>query len=201
MKKFVVATNNKNKLIELSRILQPLGIDVLTAKDVNIDLSSVEENGLTFSENAFIKAKAAFDMLNGEYCVVADDSGLCVDALDGAPGIYSARYGGNGATDADKISKLLDELNDVPKSKRQAHFTCSICAIIDDGTVIYSDGYCYGEIGFTPIGDSGFGYDPIFMVDEKSFAQLTDEEKDKYSHRGNALRKFRDDLINYMEDN
>ena len=197
MDKFVVATNNAKKLVELNRILLPLGIDVITAKEAGIDLSDVEENGTTFKENAYIKAKAAFDMLNGEYCVVADDSGLCVDALDGRPGVFSARYGGEGATDSDKINKLLDELKDIPQNDRTAHFSCCICAVMKSGEVIYSDGECHGKIGFEPVGDGGFGYDPIFMVSDKSFSQLTAEEKDKYSHRGNALRDFKNKLEEY----
>lgn len=198
--KFVIATNNKKKLIELNRILIPLGIDAVTAKDVGVDLSDVEENGATFEQNAYIKAKAAFDKLSGAYCVVADDSGLCVDALDGRPGIYSARYGGEGASDSDKIIKLLDELKDVPDEKRQAHFACSICAVMTDNTVITAEGVCEGSIGYEPVGDGGFGYDPIFMVGDKSFSQLTAYEKDSLSHRGHALRDFKIKLQKFMED-
>ncbi|MBQ4129294.1 MAG: RdgB/HAM1 family non-canonical purine NTP pyrophosphatase [Ruminococcus sp.] len=198
--KFLIATNNKKKLDELNRILAPLGVDAVTAKEVGVDLSSVEENGSTFSENAYIKAKAAFDMVEGKYCVVADDSGLCVDALDGRPGVYSARYGGENATDKDKINKLLSELDGVPTEERGANFTCSICAIMSSGDVITSQGICYGEIATSPVGDCGFGYDPIFMVKNKSFAQLSNDEKDKLSHRGKALRQFKDKLVKFMED-
>ena len=198
--KFVLASNNKKKLKELERILLPLGIDCVTAKDINIDLGDVEENGTTFKENAYIKAKSAFDLLNGQYCVVADDSGLCVDALDGKPGIYSARYGGEGLDDAGRYNKLLSDMRDVPKDNRQAYFVCCICAIMTDNTVITAQGKCEGEIGFAPVGDGGFGYDPVFMIGDKSFSQLTNEEKDSLSHRGNALRDLREKLIEYMED-
>ena len=198
--KFVVATNNKKKLLELNRILIPLGIDAVTAKEIGIDLGDVEENGATFDENSYIKAKSAFDLLKGEYCVVADDSGLCVDALDGAPGVYSARYGGEGLSDIDRYNKLLDDMKDVPQGKRSAHFACSICAVMTDGFVIRAFGKCDGTIGTEPIGEGGFGYDPVFMVGDKSFSQLTAGEKDKCSHRGNALREFKVKLEKYLEE-
>ncbi len=201
MKKFVIATNNKKKLIELSRILNPLGIEAVTAKEIGIDLGQVEENGTTFAENAYIKAKSAYDLLDGEYWSVADDSGICVDALDGAPGIFSARYGGEGLTDEDRVEKLLRDMSDVDDEHRQAHFACSICAIMDEGTVITAEGICDGMIGYEPVGDGGFGYDPIFMVGDKSFSQLTADEKDLCSHRGKALRVFKEKLQRYMEDN
>ena len=197
---FVVATNNKKKLLELNRILIPLGIDAVTAKEIGIDLGDVEENGATFDENSYIKAKSAFDLLKGEYCVVADDSGLCVDALDGAPGVYSARYGGEGLSDIDRYNKLLDDMKDVPQGKRSAHFACSICAVMIDGFVIRAFGKCDGTIGTEPIGEGGFGYDPVFMVGDKSFSQLTADEKDKCSHRGNALREFKVKLEKYLEE-
>ena len=197
---FVVATNNKKKLLELNRILIPLGIDAVTAKEIGIDLGDVEENGATFDENSYIKAKSAFDLLKGEYCVVADDSGLCVDALDGAPGVYSARYGGEGLSDIDRYNKLLDDMKDVPQGKRSAHFACSICAVMTDGFVIRAFGKCDGTIGTEPIGEGGFGYDPVFMVGDKSFSQLTADEKDKCSHRGNALREFKVKLEKYLEE-
>ena len=198
--KFVVATNNKKKLLELNRILIPLGIDAVTAKEIGIDLGDVEENGATFDENSYIKAKSAFDLLKGEYCVVADDSGLCVNALDGAPGVYSARYGGEGLSDIDRYNKLLDDMKDVPQGKRSAHFACSICAVMTDGFVIRAFGKCDGTIGTEPIGEGGFGYDPVFMVGDKSFSQLTAGEKDKCSHRGNALREFKVKLEKYLEE-
>ena len=198
--KFVIATNNKKKLLELKRILQPLGIDVVTANEIGVDLGDVDENGTTFAENSYIKAKSAFDLLNGEYSVVADDSGLCVDALDGRPGVYSARYGGEGLDDVGRYQKLLSDMVNVPCDKRTAHFACSICAIMTDNTVITAQGKCEGKISYEPIGDGGFGYDPVFMVLGKSFSQLTDEEKDMCSHRGKALRAFKNKLEKYLEE-
>lgn len=200
MDKFVIATNNKKKLEELSRILLPLGVDVVTAKEVGLDLGEVEENGSTFSENAYIKAKSAFDICNGAYCVVADDSGLCVDALDGKPGVYSARYGGEGLSDTERYMLILKELETVKEGDRGAHFTCSVCAIMRDGTVIKAEGKCFGTISTKPVGDGGFGYDPIFMVGEKSFGQLSADEKDLHSHRGKALKEFKQKLEKYMEE-
>lgn len=199
MKKFVIATNNHKKLVELNRILLPLGINAVTAKEIGIDLCEVEETGTTFAENAYIKAKSAFDLLNGNYCVVADDSGLCVDYLDGAPGIYSARFAGENATDKQLIDKLLNELDGVKIEDRNAHFVCSICCILDDGTLITAEGYQHGYIGFEPMGDGGFGYDPVFMIKDKSYAQLTPQQKDENSHRGNALRILKEKLIDILE--
>lgn len=190
--KFIMATNNAHKVVELSRILLPLGIDVVSAKDAGITLDDVEETGTTFAENAFLKANAAF--IKTGMPAVADDSGLCVDALDGRPGIYSARYGGDGATDSEKNIKLLDELKNVCDKDRTAHFTSAICCILEDGTRIDVEGICKGKIAFEPHGNGGFGYDPIFMCGQKCYAELSGEEKDAISHRGIALRKLKAEL-------
>lgn len=189
MKTFIIASNNKGKVKELDRILNPLGISAVTAKQAGISLDDVEETGSTFAENAFIKATAAFKKTGMPS--IADDSGLAVDALNGEPGVYSARYAGENATDADRINKLLDNMKNVPFEKRTAHFVCSICCIVDENTVITSEGKCSGVISFEPIGDGGFGYDPVFMTESgKSFAQLSNEEKDAVSHRGKALNEL-----------
>lgn len=195
--KFIIATNNKKKLLELERILKPLGIDAITAREAGVELDDVEETGTTFAENAFIKADAAFKKTG--LPSVADDSGLCVDALDGRPGIYSARYAGDNATDEEKISKLLTELEGVEDEKRTAHFACAICCILPDGSKIEVEGRCQGKIAFEPCGDGGFGYDPVFMYGDKSYAQLSAEEKDAVSHRGQALRKLKAELEKYFE--
>ena len=195
--KFIIATNNKKKLLELERILKPLGIDAITAREAGVELDDVEETGTTFAENAFIKADAAFKKTG--LPSVADDSGLCVDALDGRPGIYSARYAGDNATDEEKISKLLTELEDVEDEKRTAHFACAICCILPDGSKIEVEGRCQGKIAFEPCGDGGFGYDPVFMYGDKSYAQLSAEEKDAVSHRGQALRKLKAELEKYFK--
>ena len=195
MREFIIATNNSHKVVEIERILSPLGITAVTAKEKGVDLGDVAEDGDTFKANAYIKAKHAFDLCHQP--VIADDSGLCVDALGGRPGVYSARYGGEDARPLVKISLLLDELKDVPDEKRSAHFTCAVCCILDEDTVIEVEGRCEGMIAYEISGDGGFGYDPVFVVDGRSFASLTAEEKDHYSHRGDALHKLRDKLQAY----
>ncbi|MBQ3330329.1 MAG: RdgB/HAM1 family non-canonical purine NTP pyrophosphatase [Ruminococcus sp.] len=192
MKEFIIATNNSHKVAEIERILSPLGFTAVTAKERGIDLGDVVEDGDTFAANAYIKAKHAFDLCHQP--VIADDSGLCVDALGGRPGVYSARYGGHDASPLVKISMLLDEMKNVPDDRRSAHFTCAVCCILDEDTVIEVEGRCEGMISHRMSGDGGFGYDPVFVVDGRSFATLTAEEKDRYSHRGSALRKLRDAL-------
>ena len=190
--KFIIATNNNKKLKELERILKPLGIDAVSAKEAGIVLDDVDETGTTFSENAYLKANSAF--VKTGMPAVADDSGLCVDALDGRPGVFSARYGGENATDSEKNDKILSEMKAVPADKRNAHFACAICCILPDGSKIEVEGICNGSIGYEQIGDGGFGYDPIFMCGEKSYAQLSPEEKDAISHRGQALIKLQNEL-------
>lgn len=190
--KFVIATHNKHKLQELQRILTPLGIEAITA-----DLSEVEETGTTFAENACLKAKAACEETG--LPAVADDSGLEVDALDGRPGVYSARYAGEGATDAQRIEKLLGELAEVPAEKRTARFVSSICCVFPNGDILRAEGECPGFIAFAPAGEDGFGYDPVFLCGEKTFAQMTAAEKDAVSHRGKALEKFNLVLKDYLK--
>lgn len=194
--KFIIATNNEKKLKELERILKPLGINAVSAKEAGIVLDDVDETGTTFAENAFIKANSAFQKTGMP--AVADDSGLSVDALNGRPGVYTARYGGENATDEEKYMKLLDEMKDVADNNRTAHFTSAICCILPDGKKIEVEGVCEGKIAFEPYGDGGFGYDPVFMYGDKSYAQLTAEEKDAVSHRGQALRKLQSELKNYF---
>ncbi len=193
---FIIATNNKKKLAELSRILAPLNINAVSAKEKGITLDDVEETGKTFAENAFLKAYAAYKKTG--LPAVADDSGLCVDALDGRPGIYSARYCGENATDEEKYLKILNEMKDISAEKRTAHFTCAVCCILPDGSKIEVEGICQGKIAFEPFGDGGFGYDPIFECNSKSFAQLTPQQKDEISHRGIALRKLQEKLKEYF---
>lgn len=194
MATFIIATHNQHKLSELERILTPLKINAATAQ-----LDEVEETGVTFAENAFLKAEAACRQTGMP--AVADDSGLMVDALNGAPGVYSARYAGEGASDMDRIQKLLLNLKDVPKEKRSAKFVCAICCVYPNGDIVTAHGECAGTIGFEPQGSDGFGYDPIFFVNGKSFAQLTAEEKDKISHRGRALKEFAAQLQKIKEQN
>lgn len=197
--KFLIATNNIKKLEELKRILSPLGIDAVTAKEAGVDLGDVEENGTTFAENAYIKAVAGCK--RSGMPTIADDSGLCVDYLSGAPGINSARYAGENATDSDKNVKLLNELSGVSVEKRTAHFACAIVCVFPDGSQINAEGKCNGIIANEPDGDGGFGYDPVFLYNGVSFGKLSADEKDKISHRGNALRQLQKKLKDFLEEN
>lgn len=197
--KFIIATNNEHKLIELKRILEPLGINAFSPKEYGISFDDVEENGLTFKENSLIKAKAALDKTG--LPAIADDSGICVDALDGAPGIYSARFAGENATDVDKNNLILKKLENVSDDDRGAHYTCAISCVFPNNDIIQVEGKCYGKIAYKPDGDGGFGYDPIFLYNGVSFGKVSADEKDKVSHRGNALRKLKTELEKYLEEN
>ena len=197
MMKFVLASHNRGKLKEMQEILGELGVEVVLQSDVGLDLEP-EENGTTFSENAAIKARAIMEASG--LPAIADDSGLCVDALDGAPGIYSARYGGLDS-DVARYQLLLNNLRGA--TNRAAHFHTAIVCAFPDGDVLQAEGDCHGTIAFAPRGEGGFGYDPVFYVPElrKTFAQLTAEEKNAISHRGNALRAFAVELKKYLEKN
>ncbi len=186
--KIIIATHNKHKLTEMSRILSPMGYEVVTDRELGITLTDAEENGETFLENARIKAQSGCKE-SGIACI-ADDSGLCVDYLGGEPGVYSARYSGVHGDDEGNNHKLLEKLKGVPLDKRTAHFACCICVSFPDGSEITAEGKCEGYIGFEKKGENGFGYDPIFMVGDRSLAEMTAEEKDRISHRGNALKEL-----------
>lgn len=194
--RFLLATHNMKKQAEMQRILSPLGIEVLTADMAGVELTDVDETGETFRENACLKAHAGCKE-SGLPCI-ADDSGLCVDALGGAPGVYSARYSGVHGDDDANIAKLLDALKDVPEDDRTAHFACAVCVCFPDGRRLELEGRCNGKIGYKKLGNDGFGYDPVFMVGDRSFAQFTADEKDAVSHRGNALRKLCTALPEYL---
>lgn len=189
---FILATNNMKKLAEMQRILSPLGINVVAAKMLGKQLEDVEEDGKTFEDNAKLKARAACKEMNMP--AIADDSGLCVDYLDGAPGIFSARFAGEHGNDEKNNDLLLEKLDGVPLEKRTAHYVCAICCTFPDGREIVVRGECNGVIGFERDGHEGFGYDPLFLVDGKAFGRYTAEEKDKISHRGNALRLLTKEL-------
>jgi non-canonical purine NTP pyrophosphatase, rdgB/HAM1 family len=192
--KLIIATHNSHKITEFSRILEPLGVQICTA-----ELSEAEETGTTFAENAFLKAQLACKETG--LPAVADDSGICVDALNGQPGIYSARYGGEELNDKGRVRRLLKEMESVPKDKRGAHFTSAICCVFPNGDRIDAEGKCFGEIGYEPQGDGGFGYDPIFIQDGVSFGCLEAAEKDARSHRGFALKDFAAQLNVYIASN
>ena len=186
---FVIASHNKKKIEELERILSPLGIYAKNPEQLGKESIDVEETGTTFEENAILKAKAICELTGMP--AIADDSGLCVAALNGAPGVYSARYAGENATDADKIQKLLNELVKTGSSDRSAYFECVICCYFPNGETLLAHGRCDGTIGYAPRGTNGFGYDPIFFVEgNKTFAELSDMQKDVISHRGRALKEL-----------
>lgn len=184
---WIIATNNTGKLAEFARILEALGIRAVSQREAGVFLE-VEETGKTFEENAYLKAAAAAKASGRP--AVADDSGLEVDALGGAPGVYTARYAGEHATDEQNIDKLLAALGDLPADRRGARFVSAICCVLPDGGSFTVRGECEGCIGFERAGTGGFGYDPVFFVGGRSFAQLSAAEKDACSHRGKALRAF-----------
>lgn len=195
---FLIATHNMGKRDELQRILKPMGIRVLVAEEAGVTLRDAEETGTTFEENAMIKAVSAAED-SGMPCI-ADDSGLVVDALDGRPGIYTARYGGEEMPYPEKIKKLVEEMQNVPDEKRTARFVSCIACVFPDGRKLTVRGECEGKIGYEPYGKGGFGFDPIFYCGEESFASLPPEAKDAISHRGNALRRLAAVLPAYMKE-
>lgn len=194
---FLIATHNLKKRDELQRILLPLGIRVLTADEAGVDLTDVEETGTTFSENALLKARSGAK--EGNMPCIADDSGLCVDALDGAPGVYSARFAGEHGNDAKNNAKLLDLLKDVPQKARTARFVSAVACVFPDGRELTVQGTCEGVLGYEPKGQNGFGYDPLFYVGARTFAEFSPAEKDAVSHRGNALRALANALPAYLK--
>ena len=197
--KIFIATKNQKKLCELERILIPMGFEVLSEKDLSETFPDVEENGTTFEENAIIKASAG--LKNTGYISVADDSGICVDYLGGAPGIYSARYSGEHGDDDSNNQKLLSELKDVPLENRTARYVAAIACVFPDGRTFTVRGECEGKIGFEPKGNNGFGYDPYFISELGVMAELTSEQKDSISHRGKALKLFKEELKKYINVN
>ena len=189
---FLIATHNMKKRDELHRILSPMGINVYLDFECGVILNEVEETGATFAENALLKARSG--CADSMMPCVADDSGLCVDALGGAPGVYSSRYHGEDTPYEEKIAYLLKELENVPDEKRTARFVSNIACVFPDGTSFVVEGTVEGKIGYEPKGENGFGYDPIFYPSERSFAQYSPAEKDAVSHRGNAIRALREKL-------
>ena len=196
MQKIVLASNNKGKVREFGQMLSTINFEVIPQATFNIN--DADETGLTFVENAIIKARHASAIAG--LPAIADDSGLEVDALNGAPGIYSARYSGEGATDEKNLLKLLEALKDVPEEKRTARFQCLLVYMrhAEDPTPLICQGSWNGTIITEPQGDNGFGYDPVFYVPEYNCtsAQLGSEQKNKLSHRGQALKKLLSALQN-----
>lgn len=193
--RFVLASHNPGKLREMQTVLGQLGVEVVLQSALGINLE-VEENGTTFAENARLKAEAVCKASG--LPAIADDSGLCVDALNGGPGVYTARYGGSGLDDEGRYRLLLNNLRGA--STRAAHFETAISCVFPDGAELTAAGRCDGTIAYAPMGSDGFGYDPVFFVPrlKKTFAQLTAEEKNAISHRGNALRAFVQALETYL---
>lgn len=196
MKRIIFATGNAGKMKEIKEILSDLNAEVLSMKEAGITVD-IEENGTTFEENATIKAKAVAQ--ESSDIVLADDSGLEIDYLNKEPGIYSARYLGEDTSYQIKNQVILDRLAGVPKEKRTARFVCAIAAVMPDGQILVTKETVEGYIGEQPAGENGFGYDPIFYVDEYgcSTAELSEEQKNEISHRGKALRAMKEKLNQY----
>ena len=193
--KYVLATHNPGKLKEMGAILARFGVEVVSPKDLGLTVD-VEETGTTFAENAMLKAKAI--CAAAQLPAIADDSGLCVDALNGGPGVYSARYGGDGLDDRGRYMLLLNNMRD--QTTRAAHFACAIACAFPNGDTLTAEGRCDGTIAFAPMGEGGFGSDPVFFVPAKAktFGQLTGSEKSAISHRGRALKDFSAKLATYL---
>lgn len=196
MKRLILASNNKKKIIEMKEILKELDIEVKSLENENIDIDVIED-GETFEENAKKKAKEIYEFLlkrgDKEFIVLADDSGLAVDYLNGEPGIYSARYAGEHGNDKKNNEKLLEKLSGVPKENRGAKFICQLAMFTDRGEYFRVTGEAKGYVIEELHGAAGFGYDPLFFYEQlnKTFAELTSEEKNEISHRGNALKELK----------
>ncbi|AKN32704.1 nucleoside-triphosphate diphosphatase [Clostridium carboxidivorans P7] len=200
MKKLIVASNNKNKIIEIKEILSKYSIEVLSLKEANINID-VEEDGTTFMENAYKKANEIHKILKNEM-VLADDSGLVVDCLDGAPGVYSARFAGEHGNNKKNNKKLLELLKEKDDKDKKAKFVCAMVLISDTGKVIKVQGEIEGIIINEERGSNGFGYDPVFYIPEykMTFAQMKSDLKNSISHRANALKELEREIINLMGD-
>ena len=196
--KLVLASKNKKKLVEMNDILSHLGVEVCSEAEAGVDVE-VEETGTTFEENSLLKARAVMEASG--LPAIADDSGLCVDALNGAPGVYSARYGGPEWDDGGRYRLLLENMRG--QTPRTAQFVSVITCCFPNGDVLSARGECPGTIAFAPMGEGGFGYDPVFFLPElkKTFAQLSPEEKNAISHRGRALEAFQAKLEEYLKKN
>lgn len=195
--KLILASNNKNKLREFRQLIAGMDIELIGQRDAGCDFE-VEETGATFEENAYLKCSAVTEATG--IAAFADDSGLAVDALNGEPGVYSARYGpGHDASDAARYNYLLKKMENI--EDRSARFVCCICCTMPNGDIIRARGKCEGYIMRAPHGDGGFGYDPVFhpLCTDKGMAELTPEEKNEISHRGKALREFIKKLDEYMK--
>ncbi|HEY8363260.1 MAG TPA: RdgB/HAM1 family non-canonical purine NTP pyrophosphatase [Tissierellaceae bacterium] len=199
-RKLVVSTHNEHKLEEIKRILKDLPVEVLSKNDVGLGSLDVVEDGDTLEENSIKKAKALAEQV--DYMVLADDTGLFVDALNGEPGVYSSRYSGEEGNSKKNVEKLLGKLKDVPFEKRKAKFITAMALITEDKRLIVVKGECKGTIGYEPKGNNGFGYDPIFIPDgyTQTFAEMDGIIKNKISHRARALENLREKIIQLLEE-
>ena len=195
---FLLATKNKHKLNEFMRIFNELGLELISEADLNTPLDEVDETGTTFEENAFLKANGA--MLATGLPSIADDSGLCVDYLNGEPGIYSARFAGEPVDNDKNNEKLLNLLSGVKHEDRTAKFVSSIVCVFPNGDTITANGECHGYIAEEKSGENGFGYDPLFVSSIGCFGTISDKEKDSVSHRGRALAEFSKKLYEYLKE-
>lgn len=187
-KRLVIASDNAGKIREFRALLEPYGFDVISMREAGFS-GEIVEDGDTFAENAHIKARAVFEATG--LPTIADDSGLVIDFLNGAPGVYSARYAGEGASDEERCAKVLDEMLGVERELRDARFVCTIYFIYAEDEEYSVRGEVCGYIGDEPVGENGFGYDPIFMLnDDESMATIGDEEKNEISHRAMAFNKL-----------
>lgn len=202
MKRIVFATGNAGKIREIREILKELPMEIVSMREAGLE-TNVEENGETYEQNTLIKARAVAALASSEDIVMADDSGLEIDYLNGEPGVYSARYLGENTSYRIKNRNLVERLNGVPEEKRTARFVCVIAAVLPDGTELTARGVIEGRIGYEEKGEGGFGYDPIFLVPEfgKTTAELTEAEKNAVSHRGRALQAMKEKLKAVMEGN
>lgn len=196
--KFFLSTKNAHKLEEFKRIFEPMGIELISENELGEPLPEVEESGASFEENALLKARAGCEHTG--LPTVADDTGLCVEALGGAPGVYSARYAGVHGDSRANNRKLLTELSGLPREKRGAYFECSVACAFPDGREFTVGGRCDGFIADSESGKNGFGYDTLFVSELGRFSELTGEQKDSVSHRGRALRALREKLESYISE-
>ncbi|MBD5111936.1 MAG: XTP/dITP diphosphatase [Ruminococcaceae bacterium] len=195
----IIASNNKGKIREFKELLDGFGFDVISMREAGFT-DEIVEDGDTFERNAQIKAQAVFAATKSP--VIADDSGLEIESLNGAPGVYSARYAGENATDKDRCDKVLREMENVPDGERGARFVCSICLKFSEDEEYHVNGTVSGFIGREPVGNGGFGYDPIFMLnDNESMATIGEDEKNRISHRARALEKLKDTIKERFNDN
>lgn len=197
MKKIVVSSNNEGKIKEIEEILHELNFEILKKSDMDLDGVEVEETGDTLEQNAMLKARALKNLLSDEYLVLADDTGLYVDYLDGKPGLYTARFAGEHATDEDNRKKLLKELEGVEYEKRTAYFKTAIALVEDGKREIITEGICKGHIAEEERGEHGFGYDFLFIPEgyDKTFSELEHDIKNSISHRRRALENLKTELI------